>query len=217
MRGAGRAHADSVLFKLTGSSCAGKSTLARVMADRLPGVAVHDFDEDGVPANPELEWRNRTTESWVRRALAYQEHGLDLLLTGQSPLGEILAAPSAPELDGIAVCLIDVADDSRCARLAERGSVSTRHVDAYLGWAAWHRGHARDPRHMPEVIRSRSWSEMAWDRWSGWTAQDPRWQTDILDTTGKAVPDSAAELENWVLTQRVKHRAGRLTLARGWA
>lgn len=216
MRGARRAHADSVLFKLTGSSCAGKTTLARMMADRLPGVAVHDFDEEGVPANPELEWRNRTTESWVRRALEYQEQGLDLLLTGQSPLGEILAAPSAPQLDGIAVCLIDAADEARCTRLAGRRNVSHRHVDAYLGWAAWHRGHARDPQHMPEVITSRSWSEMAWDRWITWTADDPRWHTHILDTTGRPIADSANQLENWVLNQRAEHRAGRLTLARGW-
>ena len=216
MREARQAHADPVLFTMTGSSCAGKSTLARVMADRLPGVAVHDFDEVGVPANPDLLWRNHTTEWWVRRALDYQGQGIDLLLTGQSPLGEILAAPSAPELDGIAVCLVDVADEPRCARLAERGNQSIRHVDAYLGWAAWHRGHARDPRHMPEVITSRSWSEMAWHRWANWTADDPRWHTDVLDTTGRPVARSAAELEHWVLTQRAAHRAGRLTLARGW-
>lgn len=39
-----------MLLKLTGSSCSGKSTLAFAVADRLQQVAVHDFDEVGVPA-----------------------------------------------------------------------------------------------------------------------------------------------------------------------
>ncbi|WP_020659246.1 hypothetical protein [Amycolatopsis benzoatilytica] len=90
-----------MLLKLTGSSCSGKSTLAFAVADRLQRVAVHDFDEVGVPERPDHHWRHRTTELWVRRALEYQDCGIDLLLTGQSPLGEVLAAPSAPLLDGI--------------------------------------------------------------------------------------------------------------------
>jgi hypothetical protein len=85
-----------MLLKLTGSSCSGKSTLAFSVGDRLRQIAVHDFDEVGVPERPDRRWRHRTTELWVRRALEYQDRGVDLLLTGQSPLGEVLAAPSAP-------------------------------------------------------------------------------------------------------------------------
>lgn len=79
---------------------------------------------------------------------------MDLLLTGQSPLGEVLAAPSAPLLDGIAVCLVDVADEVRRDRLAARdaGKWDAATVDAFVGWAAWHRGHARDPGYRPGVI-----------------------------------------------------------------
>lgn len=151
-----------VLLKLTGSSCSGKSTLAFAVADRLRDVVVHDFDEVGVPRDADRHWRHRITELWVRRALEYQERGLDLLLTGQSPLGEILAAPSAPKVDGIALCLVDVDDEIRRTRLAHRdpGRWDASAVDAFLGWAAWHRGHARDPRHRPEVITgdsARTW------------------------------------------------------------
>lgn len=60
------------------------------------------------------------TEVWVRRTLEYQHRGIDVLLTGQSPLGEVLAVPSASLLDGIAVCLVDVADEVRRVRLDER-------------------------------------------------------------------------------------------------
>jgi hypothetical protein len=103
-------HPDQMLLKLTGSSGAGKTTLAFAAAERLDGIVVHEFDEVGVPDPPiPPHWRNRMTELWVRRALEYQADGTDLLLSGNSPLGEVLAAPSAPLRDGIAVCLIDVA------------------------------------------------------------------------------------------------------------
>lgn len=208
-----------MLLKLTGSSCSGKSTLAFAVADRLQRVAVHDFDEVGVPERPDRRWRHRMTEHWVRRALEYQDRGIDLLLTGQSPLGEVLAAPSAPLLEAIAVCLVDVADELRRDRLAARdaGRWDGSAVDAFLGWAAWHRGHARDPRHRPDVIITGSGSEMAWHRWAGWTAEDPRWRTHLLDTTGQPVATSVDQVERWVSEQREAHRAGQLALSRGWA
>jgi hypothetical protein len=209
---------DQMLFKLTGSSCSGKTTLALSVADRLQQVAVHDFDEVGVPERPDRHWRHRMTEYWVRRALAYQDRGIDLLLTGQSPLGEVLAAPSAPLLDGIAVCLIDVADGVRRDRLTARdiGRWDAAAVDAFLGWAAWHRRHAYDPRHRPDVVTNGSWSEMVWHRWTGWTAEDPRWCTHLLDTTGQPVAKSVDHVQRWVTEQRDKHRSGRLPLSHGW-
>ncbi|MFI8086651.1 hypothetical protein ACIF6L_38435 [Kitasatospora sp. NPDC086009] len=90
------------------------------MGERLSGIVVHDFEELGVPDGADRIWRNRTTEMWVCRALEYQRRGLDLVLTGQSPLGEVLAVPSAPLLEGIAVCLVDVSDKIRRRRLTER-------------------------------------------------------------------------------------------------
>jgi hypothetical protein len=83
-----------VLFTVAGSSCSGKTTLARACAD-LGRLAVHDFDEVGVPSWADVRWRHKALEEWVRRGLAYQDEGVDLLLTGQSPLGEVLACPSA--------------------------------------------------------------------------------------------------------------------------
>lgn len=207
-----------MLLKLTGSSCSGKSTLAFSVADRLRRVAVHDFDEVGVPEGADRRWRNRMTELWVRRALKYQGRGIDLLLTGQSPLGEVLAVPSAPLLDGIAVCLVDVADEVRRDRLAKRdpGRWDAPVVDAFLGWAAWHRGHAHDPRHRPDVVIGGSWPEMAWHRWTGWAAQDPRWRTHLLDTTDQPVAESVDQVEQWVTEQRDAHRSGQLPLITGW-
>ncbi|MBX9399595.1 hypothetical protein K4749_40345 [Streptomyces sp. TRM72054] len=149
----------------------------------------------------------------------YQDRGIDLLLSGQSPLGELLAAPSAPLLDGIAVCLVDVADPVRRARLAERapGRWDPKAIDAYIGWAAWHRKHALDPSHRPDVIIDNSWPEMAWHRWTGWNAGDPRWHTQVLDTTNRPVTESVDQVEQWITEQRDAHQAGQLPLSHGWA
>jgi hypothetical protein len=207
-----------VLLMLTGSSCSGKSTLAFAVADRFDRLAVHDSDESGVPRTFPPHWRNHNTEEWICRALDYQADGVDLLLTGQAPLGEVLAAPSAPLLDAIAVCLVDVRDDDRRRRLGERDSDrwSGSDADRFNNWAAWHRGHAHDPRHRPEVITADSAPEMAWHRWSSWTAEDPRWQTHVIDTTDRPQETSVGELEQWITQQRGSLRSGRHPLRRGW-
>jgi hypothetical protein len=206
-----------MLFVLTGSSCSGKTTIAFPVGERLTRIAVHDFDEVGVPGDADHRWRHRTTETWIQRALGYQDHGVDLLLTAQSPLGEILASPSAPLLDGIALCLVDVSDDMRRARLTSRdpGRWNTQRTGDFLGWAAWHRGHATDPRHRPHVITADSWPPMAWERWTSWTSNDPRWHTDRLDTTDQTVTESIACVEQWISEQRDAHRAGNLPLQAG--
>lgn len=212
-------HPGAVLLKLTGSSCSGKTTLARSVSDRLERLAVHDFDELGVPEGADRQWRHRMTEVWVRRALEYEDRGVDLLLTGQSPLGEVLAAPGAPLLEGIAVCLVDVSDEVRRSRLTMRdaGRWDAPAVDAFLGWAAWHREHARSPRHLPDAIIDGNWPGMAWHRWTGWTADDRRWCTHLIDTTDQPVAESADQVEQWVTEQRDALRSGRLALSRGWS
>ncbi|KUN64518.1 hypothetical protein AQJ46_29175 [Streptomyces canus] len=52
-------------------------------------------------------------------ALQYQDRRVDLLLSEQSPLDEVLAAPSAAGLDGLAVRLVDVSDEIRHAERKE--------------------------------------------------------------------------------------------------
>lgn len=200
-----------MLLYLTGSSCSGKTTIAFAAARRFPDLAVHDVDESGAP-------RDAPSEFWVCRALEYQERGTDMLVAGQAPLGEVLAAPSAPLLDGIAMCLVDVADQERRERLVRRqpGMWGLSAVDAFVGWAAWHRGHARDPRYRPEVLITGTRPGPAWHRWNGWTADDPRWSTDVLDTTGQPIDQSVARTEAWIADRRSAHTAGLLPLRLGW-
>lgn len=185
-----------MLWSVAGSSCSGKTTAARACAT-IPGVVVHDFDELGVPDGADLQWRQRGLETWLRRVLAYQAGDIDVVLLGQSPLGEVLAAPSAPLLDGLATCVLDVADDERVRRLERRdpGKWSPAQLDAFVRWGAWHRGHAADPGHHPEVLTTGGWPEMAWDRWPAHAAD---WPVPVLDTTGRTVGETEAALRDWV-------------------
>jgi hypothetical protein len=192
-----------MLLSVAGSNCSGKSTAARACAG-LDRLAVHDFDEIGVPPGADKRWRQRCLEAWLRRVLDYQERGVDTLLTSQSPLGEVLAAPSATRLDGVAACLLDVADEERLSRLRRRdpGRWSPQAEQAFVGWARWHRAHAADPGHLPEVLIDDGWPDMAWHRWSGWERGDPRWTVTVIDTTARTPDETAAALTAWVRSVR---------------
>ena len=111
--------------------------------------AIHDFDEIGIPSGATKRFRDEANERWVRRALEYQHAGVDVLLAGQTPYGELVATHSASRLDAIAGCLLDCGDEIRTARLRERGpdwwSRSSGCLSDYLGWAEWMRRHAAAP------------------------------------------------------------------------
>jgi hypothetical protein len=207
-----------VLLTICGSSCSGKTTAARACAD-IERLVVHDFDEIGVPSAADVGWRQRSLEQWIQRVLRYQDRGLDVLLTGQSPLGEVLASPSATHLNGIAACLLDVEDRQRWHRLESRdpGKWNPDAKRSFIGWAQWHREHATDPQRRPEVITSGGWEKMRWTRWSAWTSSDHRWSVTVVDTTARTVEQSSTDIRQWIAHGRSELAAGRLALARGWA
>jgi hypothetical protein len=206
-----------MLLTVAGSSCSGKSTAVWASIE-VDGLVVHDFDEIGVPEGADTRWRQRSMEEWIRRVLRYQARGVDVLLAGQSPLGEVLASPSATGLDGIAACLMDVDDQVRWQRLEQRdpGKWNRAAKRSFLGWARWHRGHARDPRHRPEVITAAGYERMRWARWSDWTSADHRWAVRVIDTTGRAVEQSATEIRQWIADARSEWAAGQLALGPDW-
>lgn len=210
-----------MLFLLFGSSAAGKTFVLDELRGRVAHLALHDFDEIGVPRGADTAWRHRANEQWVRRALEYQEEETDLLLAGQTPFGELLAAPSAPRLEAISACLIDCDDETRVARLQARGpewfARTAGDLQSYLHWAAWMREHAADPSWRTEVIRNEATEdEMSWSRWSGWTAADPRWRVRSIDTSALPVGQVATELVEWIEEERALVRSGTHPLA-GWA
>jgi len=69
------------LWRLSGKNYALNELRTRGIAD----LAIHDFDEIGVPVGADTAWRHGANEAWLRRGLDYQAEGVDLLLAGQNP------------------------------------------------------------------------------------------------------------------------------------
>lgn len=180
---------------VTGASGAGKSTARRLIAEQLePSVrCVELHDVVAMERVPTLAWRQRSTEAVVRLALELQVEGRHLLLAGDPvAAGEVVAAPSADQLDGVAVCLLDLNPNAQAARLSDRGDDPSLFVH-HIAFAEWMRGHARDPEHRSQVLQTGGWEPMRWDR-----LRDPDgWGMHVLDTSALSPETMAREVLGW--------------------
>lgn len=187
-----------MLLLVTGAGGAGKSTVLGKLTTvdwRMPVVCA-EFDSIGVPAGADTAWRHAAVEQWVSHAAALQATGVHLILFGQVPLGELLAAPSAERIDGVEVCLLHCSAEVRRARLRDRGEPEDSLVH-HVRFGDWFLEHTRDPTHQPEVIRVDTPTPMRWERWESWSAGDPRWDARIIDTDSIGPADAADLVEAW--------------------
>jgi hypothetical protein len=191
-----------MFFLVSGGAASGKSTYARRLPEHLERVECHDLDEW---VAEDSDTRCVQLERWVQLALTAQGRGDDFLLTSHSPLGELLACPSALLLNGIAACLLDCADAVRLARMHARG-IDPRWppTPATFNWVAWHRRHARDPRWLPHVVDKNGPPTHRYDRWRDWTSDDPRWRVFVLDTSELTVQQTLPILIEWIQVTRFK-------------
>jgi energy-coupling factor transporter ATP-binding protein EcfA2 len=184
---------------ITGASGSGKSSARVRIAPALePEVACVELrDVVPIPPAPTLAWRQEATEAVVRLALEHQAEGRHLLLSGDPVApGEVLAAPSADQLDGVRACLLHADPAQQEARLRGRGEPPDL-FPAHLGFAAWMHGHAADPSHMPEVLTTDGWEEMRWERWIDRRAGDPSWNVAEVDTSPLSLDQVAAAALDW--------------------
>jgi energy-coupling factor transporter ATP-binding protein EcfA2 len=204
-----------VMFLLvTGASGAGKSTVRRVVAPELsPDIdCVELHHVSSVPASPTIAWRQHATEDAVQRAVELQAQRRHLLLCGDPvAAGEVIAAPSAVELDAIAVCLLDLSAEAQTNRLTKRGDDPGLLADHHA-FADWMRGHAQDPRHKPHVLSAHGWEGMRWQRWTGIDPPSDSWGMDIIDTSELAPHEVAAEVVRWC--RRALHREAPVMVTR---
>jgi len=191
-----------MLFFITGASGSGKSACLPSLRLLLPEIRIYEFDSVGVPDGADTAWRQRTAEYWVRKVLGHQQDGIDTLVAGHAQYGELLACPSANQLDRVAACLLDCADVVRIDRIRGRDGHSQWASMEMLCWAAWQRMHAVDPQWRPDVIQNGGDPSMRWERWSAWQRGDPRWQVWTLDTTYLTVGEVAQKIADWVLAAR---------------
>jgi broad-specificity NMP kinase len=188
-----------VFLLLTGASGAGKSTVRRLIAAELaPDTECVELGHVvSFPPVPTIAWRQQAAEAVVQRALALQAEGRHLLLAGDPvAAGEVVAAPSAHDLDAVAACLLDVNPDVQASRLAQRGD-DPRLLADHIAFAEWMRAHARDPSHMPHVLSTGGWDAMRWERLTNLAATDGGWAVHVIDTSERSSEQVAQEVLAW--------------------
>jgi hypothetical protein len=110
-----------------------------------------------------------------------------------------LRRPVAIELEGIAACLLDCHDFVRRDRLVRRGVDPDWPIgiDTFC-WASYHRMHARDPQLEKRICTEREHRVSVWSRWIEWTADDPRWDVQIMDTTDVSLEAATRAVVDWI-------------------
>ena len=184
----------SQLYFIAGASGSGKTALIPHL-EKLFGnhVSIHDFDDRGVPENADKKWRQETTEKWLQKLLRDDKKAC---LIGQIILGELLACPSAKQIDNVNFCLLDVSDFERNQRLKKRNIYGAD--QNMLNWSAWLRMHHQDPQWMQHVIKKNSWEGLnfsSWDQLENWSN---RKNSEILDTTDLTSPQVALSVYDWI-------------------
>jgi hypothetical protein len=185
---------EDVLLLISGASGAGKTSVREAIAGELvPDVEAIELRHlETVPAVPDIAWRQRMAERAVARSRVLDAQRRHLLLAGDSVApGEVLAAPSATSVD-IAVCLLDVAEDTQRERLRSRGDPEEL-LPHHVAFAAWMRRHAEDPAHMPHVLTTGGWDGMRWSR----LATLP-WQITVIDGSAMSVAEAGSAALQWV-------------------
>jgi broad-specificity NMP kinase len=186
-----------MLLLVTGASGAGKSTVRTLVESRLaPAVECVELQHlaQVPPTSMTLAWRQKAAEVAVRRAIELRTSGRHLLLSGDPvAAAEIAAAPSAPDIDAIAVCLLDVSPEAQAARLAERGDPPEL-LPHHHAFAEWMRRQAADPLHMPHVMTNDGWADMRWERLQKLA---PNWHVQTVDTTDMTRTEVADAVLRW--------------------
>ncbi len=182
------------LFFVAGASGSGKTAimpdLKKILGDV---VAVYDFDDIGVPHGADKKWRQESTEKWLHQLLS---DGKDACLLGQIVLGEILACPSATQIDKVNLCLLDVSDFKRIRRLQNRNTYGAD--QNMLNWSSWLRMHYQDPTWMQHVLKENCWEGLnfnVWDQLSNW---ENKAVIKILDTTELSINQAAKSVAEWI-------------------
>jgi len=197
-----------MLLLVTGASGMGKTTVRKLVAARFADrLEAAELVEVAGPPEWSLRWRHQAVEKAVQRAVQAQRHGKHFLLCGDPvPPAEVYAAPSADQLESIAVCLLDATEDSQRLRLTERGDDPAL-IPHHIAFAAWMRDHITNPRHRLDVVRQGGWEKMQWERSLAAMDQQQLWRSHRIDTTELDPSEVATLVTVWIRQHIGEHVA----------
>jgi hypothetical protein len=188
-----------MFFLVTGASGVGKTTVRKLIEAEIAGqVATCELAMLGLTPEWSLRWRHQAVEQVVQLALQKQGAGMHFLLCGDPvPPGELYAAPSAAELAGIQVCLLDISQEKQIERLTQRGDAREL-IPYHVAFAEWMRHHVLDHRYRPEVIMNGGWEKMRWQVWNSDEVTRVPWSSHIIDTTDLKPIEVAEQVLSWM-------------------
>lgn len=186
------------IYFISGASGSGKTTIIPYLKKILDNdIAIYDFDDIGVPKNADTKWRQESTEKWISKLV---DQNKSACLLGQMVLGEIVACPSAAQLERVNFCLLDAHDFTRIKRLKERNMYGAD--QNMLNWAAWLRMHTLDPQWHLHVIKDNAWSGLDFKVLEILDSWKEKAQTKIIDTTKLSLNQVAVEIADWIQKEK---------------
>ena len=189
-------HKLAMLFFITGANGVGKTACVPHFCRLLPTLRFTISPISECPPNPDVPWRQETTELWLQTYLKkHQPLRRHLAVSGEAIFGEVLCAPSIEQIDAVHTCLRDCDDVTRVDRLRARGTYGPNMQ--ILCWAAFLRVHAVDPGWSPEVIQTGE-SIMRWEKWNSHQRGDEVWRQEVIDTSRLTLEEVTAEIERWI-------------------
>jgi len=180
-------------YFIAGAGASGKTVIIEILKQTLGNTIVYDFDDVGVPNGADKKWRQEVTEKWLQKLL---QENKDVCLLGQMVLGEILACPSAKQINKINFCLLDVEDFERIKRLRQRNTYGVE--QNMLNWASWLRMHHQDPQWEQHVVKDDCWKDLNFNRWDKLNNWGSLADIKILDTTGFSIGEVASKIKIWI-------------------
>jgi ribosomal protein S18 acetylase RimI-like enzyme len=188
------------LYFIGGASGSGKTAVMPNLKELLgDNIAVYDFDDIGVPDAADKKWRQESTEKWLQKLL---NDNKDACLLGQIVLGEILACPTAKQLEKLNFCLLDVSDFERVQRLKKR---NTYGLDQnMLNWSSWLRMHHQDPQWMQHVLFDDCWPGLDFSVWDQLVDWNNKAFVKAIDTTKLTINQVAPSIAHWIKQKNKK-------------
>lgn len=162
----------------------------------MPDAKIFDFDDIGVPENPDKVWRQHSTEKWLQKYLNDSDKDKIYCICGQVVLGEILACPSASKINKINICLLDVTDIERIHRLRTRNTYGAN--QDMLNWAAWLRLHHHDPSWHQNVIIDNSWEKLNFEYLDNIKYWNTLANVTVIDTTLLSIQAVSDSIIDWI-------------------
>lgn len=124
------------IFFITGTSGSGKSTVLKHLKKDLSFAKVYDFDEAGVPKNPDVNWRKQTTNEWLIKARKNINDGLTTIICGVTVPEEIKNSPEFDDSLNVYFGIIILSKEEIQQRLKARGW-NNKLIEDNINWAQY--------------------------------------------------------------------------------